>query len=145
VKAKIHGVEVEGDVDDIAALILKLQTGGKLSGSAASGTSNHKFVSPEVAFRAIRRRSLSLEQETVLRTLKRNHPNWTTATELQGAISYTPSQLAGLFGAFGKRVYSTPGYIEGQWFFDQERDYDAGANKYRLPESVLEAVARANI
>ena len=145
IKAKIHGVEVEGDVEDIAALILKLQGGGVTGAESIAPTPNHKFVSSEVAFKALRRRSLSLEQEAVLRTLKRNHPSWTTAEELQRVTSYTPSQLAGLLGAFGKRVYSTPGYIQGQWFFDQERDYEAGANKYRLPDSVLTAVTRANI
>lgn len=144
-KAKIHGVEVEGDVDDIAALILKLQVNTvPLTDEFPTGP-NQKFVSPEVAFRAIRRRSLSVDQETILRTLKRNHPNWTTATELQKALGYSPSQLAGLLGAFGKRVYATEGYVKGQWFFDQEWNYDEGSNQYRLPESVLAAVARANL
>ena len=143
-KAKIRGVEVEGDVDDIAALILKLE--GRLTGDTDTAAApRHKFVSADVAYKALRRRSLSLEQEAVLRTLKRNHPNWTSAEELQVATSYTSSQLAGLLGAFGKRVYATPGYVEGQWFFDQEKDYETGSNKYRLPDSVLAAVTRANI
>jgi hypothetical protein len=144
-KAKIHGIDVEGDVDDIAALILKLQRAGAAAPSTPATSDASKFVSSDVAYKAIRRRSLSLEQEAVLRTLKRNHPGWTTAKQLQEALSYSPSQLAGLLGAFGKRVYATPGYLEGQWFFDQEWDYEEGANKYRLPEPVLAAVTRAKL
>lgn len=143
-KARIGDVEIEGTAAEIAALIREFQGTAGLK-SATDRPSPDKFVSEEVAFRAVRRRPLSAEQEIVMRTLKANHPKWTTAVELQKATGYAPSQLSGLLGALGKRVYATPGYVEGTWFLDQEWSYEEGVTQYRLPEPVLAAVTRAGL
>ena len=147
-KARFGEVEVDGTVDEVAALIQQLRGDMSPDGKAvdsASPDEPNKFISEEVAFRAFRRRPLSKQQELVVQTMIRNHPGWSTAAELQAATKYSPSQLAGLLGAFGKRVYATEGYKKGRWFLDQEWDYENGANKYRLPEAVLAAAKRAKL
>ncbi len=81
----------------------------------------------------------------MLKTIKMNQPRWTSAIELQKATGYSPAQLAGLLGAFGRRVTGTPGYRQGSWWFEQEWSYDQGCNRYRFPESVSMAVTRAGL
>jgi hypothetical protein len=98
----------------------------------------------EVAFRVLKRRPLSVAQAKLLATLLKNGDAWTTAKDLQKATKYNPSQLAGLFGAFGKRVTGTDGYEDGMSFFEWEWDYEADCYKYRLPDDVLKAVARVD-
>jgi hypothetical protein len=79
----------------------------------------------EVAFRVLKRRPLSVAQARLLATLLKNGKAWTTAKDLQNATKYNPSQLAGLFGAFGKRVTGTDGYEDGMSFFEWEWDYES--------------------
>jgi hypothetical protein len=153
-RAKIGDIEIEGTPDEIGAMIrsLELAPFGKLLNkrdflqptrhmAPASGDS---FVSEEVAFKAIKRRPLSPNQAIILALLLRKNGDWATAIELRQETKYNASQLAGLFGAFGKRVAGTDGYVDGTSFFDWEWDYEADCYKYRLPNGVLEAVARVN-
>lgn len=142
-KARFGSVEVEGPPHEIAALIRDMQGDG---GAVASPKRGGKaFVSEDVAFKVLKRRALSPGQTAMLKLLRRNHPSWTTAHDLQKATQYDANQLAGLLGAFGKRVAATEGYAQGTWFLDQEWDYEQDCNKYRLPETVLAAVGRAGI
>ncbi len=106
--------------------------------------SDNSYVSEELAFRVLKRRALSQAQAKLLALLRQNAGNWTTAKDLQKATNYNPSQLAGLFGAFGKRVAGTDGYVEGTSFFEWEWDYEEDCYKYRLPRGVLDAVIRVN-
>lgn len=147
-KARFGTIEVEGEPAEIAALIRSLQPDlgePAAGGSVADNGAGKTFVSEEVAFRVLKRRPLSREQTLILALLKNNHPAWTSAFELQKAAKYNGSQLAGLLGAFGKRIASTEGYKPGTWFFDQEWDYEQDCNRYRLPQSALAAVQRAGI
>jgi hypothetical protein len=147
VKAKIGDAEVEGTPAEIAELLRSLSTTltPVTPASQRPNSFGKTFVDENVAFKVLKRRSLSLEQQAVLRTLAKNHPNWTLATELQRVTKYTPNQLAGLLGAFGKRVGSTEGYRTGTWFFEQEWNYETDCNQYKLPEAVLRAVQRAGL
>ena len=99
-----------------------------------------EFVSVKVARLMLSRRVLSKQQLQVLRAIYKAHPNKVAAPDLQNLTGYTPSQFAGLMGAFGRRLTHTPGYIEPTWFFDQEWDYENGHNLYGLPETVREAM-----
>lgn len=146
-KAKIGSIEVEGTPEEIAALLSRMPLASfpVAQDAVQSPRSGRTFVSEEIAFRALKRRPLSKEQNAVLTKLKANHPAWTSAKDLQKATNYTRNQLAGLFGAFGKRVGATDGYIAGTWFFDTEWNYDQDCYQYRLPPAVFSAVQRAGI
>ncbi|MDP9056321.1 MAG: hypothetical protein M3N34_03155 [Pseudomonadota bacterium] len=143
-KAKIGGIDVEGTPEEILTFSRMIENAATPPAvpplNKAAG--DERFVSEEVAFKVIKRRPLSPGQSTVLALLLRNSGTWTTAKDLQKATKYEPSQLAGLLGAFGKRVSSTDGYVEGTAFFEVEWDYEKDCHKYRLPSGPLAAVER---
>ena len=145
-KAKIGTVEVEGTPQEISQLFwsMGLQNFGKPAGAASNG-GDRSFVSQDVAFRMLKRRPLSDGQRAVFALLRKNHPDWTSAAELQRAAKYNPNQLAGLLGALGKRVSSTDGYESGSVLLDYRWDYDDDCYYYRLPDDVKAAVERAAI
>ena len=146
-KAKIGNIEVDGTPDEIADLLSRMPLASfpVAPASGQSPNAGRHFVSEELAFRVLKRRPLSREQRAVLSTLKANYPAWTPAKDLQEATNYNRNQLAGLFGAFGKRVAATDGFVEHTWFFDAEWNYDVDCYQYRLPESVKDAVERAGL
>lgn len=144
-KARIGTVEVEGTPEEIGALLRSFNDSPPTGGIPTPSSAGDTFVSEEIAFRALKRRQLSPEQKIMLSLLKANNPAWTTAKELQKAMGYSPSQFAGLMGAFGKRIGSTDGYVDYTSFFEQEWDYEQDCNRYRLPAGPLAAVRRAGI
>jgi hypothetical protein len=115
------------------------------SPSTSSEAVDWEFVSGDVAFRVLTRLKLGKETKAVLNRLYQNGETWTPATDLQSEISYTPSQFAGLMGAFGRRFVNTPGYVLHSAFFEQEWDSDRSCYLYRLPASVRLAVEKARI
>jgi hypothetical protein len=143
-RAQFGKIVVEGTTKEIADLIRELND-EQVSDFAAAADDDSRWVSEDLAFRVLKRRALSPEQRAVLGKMKANHPAWTTFNELLEATGYSTSQLSGLLGAFGKRVYSTEGYEDDTYFFDQEWDYENDANRYRLPDSAYRAVIRAGI
>jgi hypothetical protein len=145
-KATFGSVEVEGTPDEIATLIRSLS--GHFSAAndrKIDPVPGGDFVSEKVAFATIRRRQLSDETSKILKFLLAKYPDWASFGELKDASNYSSSQLAGLLGAFGKRLYATPGYENGTAFFEQEIDYETGEYRYRIPESVAAAVRRAEL
>lgn len=146
-KAKFGSVEVEGTPDEIATLLQRMSVNVPTADMPRepSATAGRHYVSEDVAFRALKRRSLSIPQGIVLAKLKVNYPAWTLAKDLQTVTGYNRNQLSGLFGAFGKRIAATDGYLPDTWFFDVEWNYDADCYQYRLPPTVLSAVERAGI
>ena len=104
-----------------------------------------EFVSSDVAFRALTRIKLGKETKAVLGTIHAGGEAWTTATALQKKIKYSPSQFAGLMGAFGRRLVNTRGYVLHSAFFEQEWDANRSCYIYRLPPSVRLAVEKARI
>jgi hypothetical protein len=97
-----------------------------------------KFVKLDLARRVLSRRPLSREQKIVLVSLYRAHPDKLTTLELQRATGYAARQMAGLMGAFGRRLTHTRGYEEGDRFFDWVWNDDGW--HYGLPDSVREAM-----
>ena len=145
-KARIGSVEVEGTPEEIGRLIRDLETLPSSSGDKrATDDGDRRFVDEGVAFKMIKRRPLSDGQKALIEKLGSEHPSWTSAKDLQKATKFNANQLAGLLGAFGKRVSSTEGYIQGSILFDYRWDYDHDCYFYRLPEGVLAAVKRAGL
>lgn len=104
-----------------------------------------EYVSSDVAFRALTRIKLGKETKSVLSRIYAMGEAWTTAADLQKEIGYSPSQFAGLMGAFGRRLVNTPGYVLHSAFFEQEWDGERSCYLYRLPPSVRLAVEKARI
>jgi hypothetical protein len=145
----------EGTVEEIKELHrhLSAQSGapvltialGANDSSRDEGDEGWRWASTDVAYRALTRRRLSTEQRSVILAIYRAHPDWILATDLQKMINYSPSQFAGLMGAFGRRFTHTEGFEEGMWFFDQEIDHAHSCIRYRMPASVRKAVERASL
>ncbi len=104
-----------------------------------------EFVSSDVAFRVLTRIKLSKETKAVLKRIYQGGAAWTTAADLQKEIGYSPSQFAGLMGAFGRRLVNTPGYVLHSAFFEQEWDGERSCYLYRLPPPARAAVEKARI
>ena len=97
-----------------------------------------KFVKFDVARRVLNRRPLSKRQKIVLTSLYTAHPDKLPASVLQEKTGYTARHLAGLMGAFGRRVSHTPGYKSDDNFFDWIWVDDSW--HYGLPDSVRAAM-----
>lgn len=134
------GIAAPGNVEAIS-----LPAGPSPETVSSAATAGKRFCSSEVAHRVLTRIGLSKEQRTVLKVLSDAGDAWTLASKLQTATGYSPGQFAGLMGAFGRRLTHTKGYVGGSGFFDQEWDHDHGCYRYRLPPSVREAVAKADL
>jgi len=145
-KAKIGSVEVEGTPQEISQLLwsMGIHDVSKLTATAPP-REDKTFVSGDVAFRMLKRRPLSDPQRALFSHLRANHPNWTSAKDLQKVTKYNANQLAGLLGALGKRVGSTDGYVPGSAVLDYRWDYDDDCYYYRLPDEVKNAVVRAGL
>ena len=149
----------EGTPEEIGQVARKLQGKDSLSDlslnpegekakssqhSKASGPAD-KFVTLEFARRVVTRIPLSESMKSVLRALAEKHPNWVASQALYEAAGYNVSQFSGLMGAFGRRMANTSGYDEDAHFFDYEWDGENDAWKYRLPDTVVEALRQEEI
>lgn len=149
-RATIHGIEVEGTLAEISALIREHGSQNSDPSSKQKQTEDisiredERFASEKIAFRALNRRPLSGAQRTLFRTLLEAYPDWTSATKLQEATEYSPNQLGGLLGATGRRLSQTQGYVAGSSMVEWMWDSDDNEYHYRLPPSVYAAVQRIN-
>lgn len=74
------------------------------------------------------------------------HPKHLTSLTLQELVGYGSShQLAGLTGAFGRRLSNAAGFDENALFFEWQKDESTEMWEYRLEETVLEALSRARL
>lgn len=96
-------------------------------------------VTVRFARRALKRRALSDPLKAVFRRLYEAN-DWVGIEELCEVSEYRRPQFAGLMGAFGRRLANTPGHDEDASFFFFEWDDEAEAWKYRLPDTVREAL-----
>lgn len=113
--------------------------------AAADANEPRKFVTTEFAHHVLTRRRLSEGLKTLFITLRDAYPDWVSRDELCVATDYTPHQLAGLMGAFGRRVSHTDRFDPDAWFFDMRWNEEARAWDYRLPDTVLEALHMGDI
>jgi hypothetical protein len=113
--------------------------------SAEEITDDWEFVSADVAFRMLTRIKLSEQTQAVIAAIYNGGDKWTSAKKLQQVINYTPSQFAGLMGAFGRRLVNTPGWVAGSAFFDYKWDADQSCYLYRIPPTVRLAIEKARL
>ena len=147
-RATIHGIEVEGTLAEISALIREHGTAGGMVAKLPADSDNdsaredERFASEKIAFRALNRRPMSAAQRVLFRTLLEAHPSWTSASKLQEATGYGPNQLGGLLGGIGRRLSQTAGYVAGSSMIEWMWDSDDNEYFYRLPPSTTAAVRR---
>lgn len=98
------------------------------------------YVSVDVAREVLTRRKLHDTQKNMLRAIYKAHPGQISAVDLQALLSQNTAQFRGFMGAWGRRYTHTEGFVQGEWFFDQEWDYEQACYLYRLPESVRQAM-----
>lgn len=153
---RADGSIIEGTAEEIAQYeaFLRFHSGvhkgeGALESDGAQPTEfgevDWEYVSTDVAFRALTRIKLGKETKTVIAKVYEGGDKWTSATSLQRATGYSPSQFAGLMGAFGRRLVNTAGYVLHSAFFEQEWDAEHSCYIYRLPPSVRAAVEKARV
>jgi hypothetical protein len=145
----------EGTLEEIKALQREMMSSGGQALAVALTphpenlqpglTPGRQFASADLAFRVLTRRPLSLEQRAVIAAIYNSHPDGILATELQAKIGYSTSQFAGLMGALGRRLVNTQGYVDYTWFVDNQWEAEHGCNRYRFPESVREAIEKADL
>jgi hypothetical protein len=146
---RIGGFEFEGTPAELLSIKQSLEakenTINTSKNDKNSAAMTDGSVSVDVAKRVMTRIKLNDSQRLVLLVLRDNTPNWVLATDLQKLLNYSPSEFAGLMGAFGRRVTHTDGFVYGAHFFEQEWNLDHMCNQYRLPDSVMEAMVQAGI
>lgn len=161
---KLRILDVEGNPEELATFYKGLggsalgASGGYLSPSEPSSISeaaNNSGVVPEsspeaakasgpvslhFARRVLSRRVLSPQMKLILKQVHDAHPTLVPSADLQTLTSYTGSQLAGLFGAFGRRVANTDGHVPGLSFWKYEFDQASNAWCYGLVDEAREAI-----
>ena len=111
------------------------------STTSESSEEASRFVTIRFARLALTRIPLSKAMKRVLRALHEAEEKWLPQAMLQDVAGYSrPKQLAGLMGAFGKRLANTEGFDPGAWFFEYDWDEEEEIWNYRLPETVRKAL-----
>lgn len=146
----------EGTPEELSQVAKTLQTSAPL---AQAMDSSPEFPAPEevsakdedtegvtvrFARRVLKRRELSEPLKAVFQKLYEAN-DWVSIEELGEVSEYSRPQFAGLMGAFGRRIANTQGYDQEAAFFFTEWDDEAGAWKYRLPDTVREALELENL
>lgn len=142
--------QMERDSSDPVVIDQTLDKASKpplpLGGAKPSTNGGKKeFVTEKFARTAMTRLALSAPLRAVLITLYKAKSEWVPVAELYKASGYDGAQFAGLMGAFGRRMKHTNGYDADAYFFDFDWDDNTSAWRYRLPESVKEAMRSAGI
>lgn len=124
---------------------MRLEKAQSKPSEASADDEGRSAVTERVARKILSRRVLSAEMEKALKLIYKSGNEGILGTDLQTALRLSRPQFTGLMGAFGNRISNTQGYIEGDWFFDQEWDSDELTNRYKLPESVRAALVAEGI
>jgi len=148
---KIKTTEFDGTPEEFAKVAPlftghggSFQASSELSQADEAPNITHKAAaerSPALVLRVLGRRHLSSAMRGVLKTMLKAGPNGLTTTEIAKAIGHTRQELAGVFGAFGRRVANTEGWPNGVSFVEYEREEgDEGEWRYWLPQVVREVL-----
>ena len=102
-------------------------------------------VSVEVARLVLSRLPLSTAQRAMLVAIYNAYPVWLDTKAMQTACGSSGAEMAGCFGAFGRRVANTPGFRSQSKFFDWRWNDQTERWDYGLPETVREAMRLENV
>jgi len=153
---KVRLVEVEGDPEEVMRVsqLFGAQTGHQGASAPVAerseklqeegGPQNGRAVTPELVLRVLTRRELYGNVKKALRALLRAGPKGMTSEELAKAVGIDRGQLAGVFGAFGRRIANTRGWPAGADIIEHHRD-EAGRRRYHLPPVVRAALEKFDL
>jgi len=149
---KIRIVEFDGTPEELARAKPDLidlastsatsgQKGPAIEMAAPKGPS---VVDTQLIARVFNRRPLSDSVKKVFEVLLRADPEGLSTTEIAKAVGISRQELAGVFGAFGRRTASTPGWPKDESFVGFTRKYNdhEGREEWRywLPPAVRQVL-----
>jgi len=112
--------------------------------SATAAPVNGAGITPDLILRVLTRRELSVPIRKELKVLIKAGDKGLTTTETAKAVGIDRGQLAGVNGAFGRRIENTDGWPSGVRIIERYRD-DAGVRRLRLPEAVRAALEKFDL
>jgi hypothetical protein len=146
---KIRSLEFEGSPEEFS------KVSHMFAGAAAASVGSSKVpagqveaeadapkgeITTQIALRVLRRRPLSLSMRKVLKTLVSAPPGGLTTSEIAEAVGISRPELAGVFGAFGRRAANTEGWPVRVDFLEYSRDSDDARWRYWLPPAFYEVL-----
>jgi hypothetical protein len=152
---KVRLVEVEGDPEEVMRV-------SKLFGASAEPQKeyapvtersersqeeiphNGRAVTPELVLRVLTRRELHTNVKKALKALLRAGPKGLTSEELAKAVGIDRGQLAGVLGAFGRRIANTKGWPDSAKIIDRHRD-ETGRKRYQFSPVVRAALEKFDL
>lgn len=150
---KVRIVEVEGDPEEVMRVSALFRgTSERVRGEepspnasepAQNPATNGRPVTVDLVLRVLTRRELHANIKKALRALQRSQKGM-TSEEIAKAVGIDRGQLAGVFGAFGRRVANTKGWPAGAAIIDERRD-DKGRRVYYLAPVVQNALEKGNL
>lgn len=149
---KVRFIEVEGDPEEVIRVRhLFSEAPGSLSDASKrveatqdTGTSNGALVTSDLVLRVLTRRELHANVKKVLKTLMKAGVKGLTSAEIAKAVGIDRGQLAGVLGAFGRRIANTSGWPVGADIIEQRRD-DEGRRHYFLSATVSAALEKLSL
>jgi hypothetical protein len=148
---KVRSTEFDGTPEEFAK-VAHLLPGAIISVSAehkpleldrqgGNGAAYSSQVTPSLVLRVLSRRRLKSNIRNVLKVLWKAGSKGLTTTEIAKAAGISRESLAGVFGAFGRRVANTPGWPQGVSFAEYAQgDDDRAEWRYWLPEVVRDVL-----
>lgn len=150
---RVRFVEVEGEPEEVMRLsalfggssekVRREEHVPNASEPTETSVANVRSVTPELVLRVLTRRELRANIKKALKALQRS-PKGMTSEELAKAVGIDRGQLAGVFGAFGRRVAHTKGWPADAAIISERRD-ENGRRVYHLAPVVLTALEKGNL
>ncbi len=133
------------ETQDSVELVPEIAPSGHVGAKQDQGGLKDHQISVRVAKLALARRPLSPQVKAVLKLLSEAYPQLVPASRLKEVTGYSGAQLAGLLGAFGRRLVNTRGFVEGTDFWRYSFDHSNNTWHYGLWENSKEAVNQAGL
>lgn len=97
-------------------------------------------LTPEVVERGLRRLPLSQNQRAILNAVVGASPGWINTEELAKATHLTRQQIAGVWGALGRRFANTEGWPSGKWPVKDQWDQEKSLWRYQASAVLCQLV-----
>lgn len=105
----------------------------RTEGPVQSVDTSTNTLNKQIVMRVLTRRPLSPNLRKVLKALLKADTNGLSTKEIAKTVGINRQELAGVFGAFGRRMANTPGWPDGVSIvgYAQEYNDDAGKEEWR--------------
>ncbi|AXK82369.1 hypothetical protein DW352_18725 [Pseudolabrys taiwanensis] len=116
----------------------------QIPAKTAKGESEAAALSSEIIEYAFSRIPLSQNQSKVWRTIVDAYPNWVNVIELADRTGLSRQEIAGVWGALGRRLAHTTGWPTDEWPMDEDRDHN-NLRRYRAHADLVRLVKAGRI